>query len=158
MGARAQDARGAVGFSKKDTTAEEKCRLTDGGRQTAGDLAQCAGEEKVVAIQPAKDVPCGACEALIDRLGLAGIPLRLPVSKLLGVTLDNCAAAVVAAAVHDDVFEIRVTLTEHAQDRRFEKLRLPERGRDDGDLAATDRSTRAVHGPHPATISRNRRP
>ncbi len=46
---------------------------------------------------------------------------------------DDVRAAVCGAAIHDDVFNMRIILRKHRLDRPFEESGLIERWRDDGD-------------------------
>ena len=75
-----------------------------------GDRGERAGVEEVVAVDVAVDVAGGVRKTLVDRVALAVVLFADPPREAVGVFADDGGAAVGAAAVDDDVFEVRVVL------------------------------------------------
>jgi hypothetical protein len=75
-------------------------------------IRQRAGVEEVVAVDVAVHVARGPREPLVDGVALPGVFLTHPPREPVGVALDDVHAVVGAAAVDDEVFQVRVALVE----------------------------------------------
>jgi peptidoglycan/LPS O-acetylase OafA/YrhL len=101
--------------------------------ERVGHPLQRAGQIIIVAVDVRQDRACRPLQPLVDRVCLPPILFADPVRQVLFVPLDDVDTAVGAAAVDDDVFEIRITLREDAVDGLFEVGGLLVGGGDDGD-------------------------
>ena len=66
----------------------------------------------------------GPLKALVDGVALTLVLFAYPPGKVCFIFPDDLNSAVGAAAVDDDVFEIRISLQQHRTDGFFQVLRL----------------------------------
>jgi hypothetical protein len=92
-----------------------------------------ARQEQIIGVEPPEDLAGRALEAAADGRRLPAVRAALPVRQAIGIAPDDVDAAVLAAAVHEDVLEIRVSLVEDRTNRRFDVRALIEGGGDDRD-------------------------
>ena len=110
------------------------------GAEAAGEVfedfegaGEGVGGVEVVAIDVGVDVAGGAGETLVEGVGLAVVLFADPIGEMLLVFFDDVDAAVGAATVDEDVFEVGVALAEDGVDGLLEVLRLLIAGGDDGE-------------------------
>src|SRR5712671_1598905 len=89
---------------------------------------------EIVAVQERENVSRGSREPLVDRVGLAAVFFGHPVGEVLFMPADDVDALVRAAAVDDDVLDLRAFLAEHRSDGLFEESPLIERGSHDAEF------------------------
>src|SRR5260370_36816727 len=77
--------------------------------------------EHVAAVEPADDFPGGFGEDGVQRRIEAFIGLITDTSYVLLIIADDIESAISRAVVHDNVFEIGITLTEDRTQRVFQE-------------------------------------
>ena len=92
--------------------------------------SHCAWKKNVVGVQPGGDFAAGGLKSFVDCVSLSAIFFADPgqFARVLG---DNGRCFVGRAAIHDDIFDLRIILAENALDRCADKLALVIRRRDD---------------------------
>ena len=93
------------------------------------DPIQRSRRQRVVAVEPADDIACGASQSFVDTFGLSAISLRDPIGELMGMVPQYIDGSVGRPAVDDHVFERGVFLFENRADRSLEERSLVERWR-----------------------------
>lgn len=102
-------------------------------RKRLSDLAEAVDTEHVVGIDELEDCACRSGQSVVDRCSLPAIGFGAPVREPGLVFFDSRNCAVGGAAVHHDIFEVRITLQQHRTDGFFDELALVEARGDDRD-------------------------
>src|SRR6516225_146140 len=84
----------------------------------------------IVAVEVRDDITSGSPETLVDGVRLAAIFLAYPVGQPALVFPNNFDTPICAAAVDDDVFQIRIILIENRVYRLLDEGSLVEGWRD----------------------------
>jgi len=71
------------------------------------------------------------CKSFVNGMTLSSIFLTDPISQTRLILADDVHTAISAAAVNDDVFQVRIPLEQHRADGILDELRLVIRWRDD---------------------------
>ena len=97
-------------------------------------LADRARQVGVVCVNISEDVAGGPGKALVQTVGGPRVGLEDGDGNPVAVALDDVPAPIGRARVDDDIFDIVVVVLDDRKDSAFEKGRLIEGDRDDGDL------------------------
>lgn len=95
-------------------------------------LDRVDGEQTVVAVHPADDLPAARLERLVDGVGLSSVGLALPADSVAGVRQD-LTRPVGRASVHHHVLDPRVGLPRDGVETIAQETPLVERRRQDRD-------------------------
>ena len=85
-----------------------------------GDVGKSAGTEHVIAAQPVHNRAGIPGKPLVDSIGLPFVSLADPSIQERIVPAQNLGAAVGAAAVENEILEIRIALQENRTNRFLE--------------------------------------
>ena len=96
-----------------------------------GHLRERARLVDIVGIQPRQYLAARSGKTLVERIRRACIGRTRPKVDLALVLAQNVESAVGAAAVHHDVFAVRIMLVDHGRNRLLDKAPLIEARRDD---------------------------
>src|SRR5882672_439691 len=118
--------------NEMQTVAKQEFRLSC--VKLLGDESQRARQIEIVRVEPAENASRRQRETLVQRVGLTAILFTFPMSKVALVFFYDLDTIVRTPTVHDDVFQIRILLADHRQDRLLQETALVIRRRDDGDL------------------------
>jgi len=88
---------------------------------------------RVIGVNPRKDIALRARESLVDRVGLTFVWFAHPRGDSPLILFDGVHRSISRRAIHNDVLNARIILTQHGLNRRFDVARLVEGGGDDGD-------------------------
>ena len=93
-----------------------------------------AGQEFIVRIDPAHYIAGRSLKTCIYGAVMAAIRTAAPVAQMFFVFLDDGYRVVCAASVHNDVFQVWITLVQHRFNTLFQINPLIEGGSDDRDF------------------------
>jgi hypothetical protein len=105
-------------------------------QEVPGDVPERPGQEEIVAVQVRQDLPGGLTEALVQGVGLTGVPSDPDRGQTLPVALQQGQRAIRGAAVLDDVLQRGVALSQDAAEGALQEPLRVERRRDDRDRRA----------------------
>ena len=113
----------------------------------------------VITIQVGDDFASGACDPLIDGIGLTTVFRTHPAREPRFILLENRNCLVLTSSIVNEVFEIRVSLQQDRADRLFNIGPLVEARRRNADLRpfAAPMWNGAFERPRPTDLARRRR-
>jgi hypothetical protein len=97
------------------------------------DISERSGKIEIIRIQPRENLSGRALESRIDRGGLSAIGLAAPKSEMLLVFFYDLHRIVRGTAVHHEIFEIWISLTQDGFNRIGQECALVIRGGDHRD-------------------------
>ena len=94
--------------------------------QHSANRRQRSRQKIIVAVQPAKHIAGGLRQSFVDRMTLTAIFFAAPTGQPRFVSANDRDAFVRAAAIHNDVFQLRVVLQQDRTNRLLQKACLIE--------------------------------
>src|SRR4051812_15181007 len=98
--------------------------------KTPGNFLKRAGQKQVITVDPGNNVTGGPAQSFVDGLALAIVFLTYPISKMVFVFMYDVHTFVLAAAINQDILQVRIVLGDHRLNGFFKIGALLITGRD----------------------------